>query len=812
MIRSSLIINVLAVCGAVLLFVSARDSASRNPPSAGAPAAWSCAGTAAVTDPPAPGTRSLGRLQIPFVANQGQIDDVVAFYTRTRDGTAFVTYDGEVIYSLPKLANEPGVERMVLKETFAGGRAAHVRGCSPAVTRVNHFVGNDPSQWKRDIPTYECVELGPVREGIDLTLRARGNNVEKLFCVHPGAKPEDISVRLSGATGLRVNAAGELEVDTELGVVAFTKPVAYQEGNGEQEFVAVSYAVRGSEYGFTVGAYDLQRTLIIDPLLASTYLGGGGGDGLYEIPTARDADGNVYIAGRTNSADFPTTPGVVQGEPQGGQDVFVAKLTGDLTTLLAATYLGGSAHDGEWPGVGLTLDASGNVYVTGQTASTDFPWVPGAYDPDHNGNYDVFVSKLDGDLANLLASTFLGGTAKDEAHCIIVSEDEYVYVVGATASVTTFPIQPGAYQDTHHGGGNEVFAAKFDASLGTLVASTFLGGVGYDFAEVIALNDDGNLYLTGWTSSPGFPTSPGAYAREHSGGVYDAFVSALSPGLDALPASTLIGGSAWDFGYALTLDNAGNVYISGHTASGSPTSGFPTTPGAYDDEYSGEGGPGVGDDAFVSKFDSALTTLVASTFLGDANWENGTALCVDDYGYVYVAGSTSSPHFPTTPGAYEREYHGGSNQSVADAFVSRLDGALTTLSASTFVAGISNDCLGSMFLDSGWRVCLGGSTGSDDFPTTPGAYDQDFNGGTSYHDGRPWGGDAFITILDRMLTACYGDLDGDGIVGLADLARLLSRYGTTSGAVYADGDLDGDGSVDLSDLAALLAVYGTTCE
>ena len=548
---------------------------------------------------------------------------------------------------------------------------------------------------------------------------------------------------------------------------------------------------------------------------AGTYIGGTRGDGLGGIPIVRDAQGNIYIAGRTNSDDIPGVSQGYQPARAGGRDVFIAKLTPDFSTLLAATYLGGTSHDGEWPGVGLALDAEGCVYVIAETLSEDFPVFPGvSYDWTYNGGADVFIAKLTPNLDELLAATFLGGDLADDANCILV--DDYVYIVGYTGSLAdTFPTTPGAFQRINYAGGHhgvDAFVAKLDKNLTTLVASTFLGRNGDEFPEMLILDEAGNIVLPGWTTSQDFPTSPDSYSPNYNGGMYDAFLTKLSPDLSTLVASTFLGGNDWEFGYAVAIDAEQNIYITGHTASAAAVGGFPTTPGAFDRDYNGAGGADVGDDVFVSKFDSNLRNLLASTFLGGEGWENGAGLAVDDYGFVYVTGSTSSTTFPTTTGAFRRFNSGGDVQYAGDIFLTRMDADLTMLYASTYFGGTGNELLSSILIAPGGSVNLSLGTGSSGLPVSPNAFDPDFNGGASMYANVNWGGDCFLACFDRTLCACYGDLNGDGQINLADLAQLLGNYGRSSGAAYADGDLSADGDIDLADLAALLSRYGRTCD
>ena len=445
------------------------------------------------------------------------------------------------------------------------------------------------------------------------------------------------------------------------------------------------------------------------------------------------------MMGGTNSTDFPTTSGAYDTSYNSGDygDVFVSKLDGGLTSLLASTFLGGSGS--EW-GSSLTLDTSGNVYVTGSTESTDFPTTSGAYDTSYNGSgyysSDVFVSKLDGGLTSLLASTFLGGSGGEDGYSLALDTSGNVYVTGGTES-TDFPTTSGAYDTSYNGSGyysSDVFVSKLDGGLTSLLASTFLGGNDGEWGYSLALDTSGNVYVTGfiYSSYTDFPTTSGAYDTSHNGS-YDVFVSKLNSGLTSLLASTFLGGYDGEWGSSLTLDTSGNVYVTGSTYSAN----FPTTSGAYDTSYNG----GDYGDVFVSKLDGGLTSLLASTYLGGSGGEWGSSRTLDTSGNVYVTGYTYSSNFPTTSGAYDTSYNGGD----IDVFVSKLDGGLTSLLASTFLGGSSTDVGNSFTLDTSGNVYVTGYTYSSNFPTTSGAYDTSYNGGDY--------GDVFVSKLDGNLSA-----------------------------------------------------------
>jgi len=544
-------------------------------------------------------------LQIPFIENKGQIKgESVRYYAKTFGGTVFITKDGKLVYSLPKFEEKEKVKGWVIKEGLVGASISDVKGEHKAVTKVSYFKGKDPSNWKRNISTYNLVSLGEVYKGIGLKLKACGKNVEKLFYVKAGANPESIKIKIEGAKSLRVNEAGELEVETGLGVIKFTKPVAYQEISGKRVKVAAAYTLLSDSkhvYGFKVGSYDKKETLIIDPLLASTFIGGSDDDRGYSI--ALDGGGNVYITGYTESSDYPTTSGAYDESFNGGYwDVFVSRLNSSLSTLLASTFIGGSDND---CGKSIALDGGGNVYITGKTESSDYPTTPGAYDESHNsdGDGDVFVSKLNSSLSSLLSSTFIGGSRYDSGNSIALDGGGNVYITGVTWS-SNYPTTSGAYDESFNGGDHDVFVSRLNSSLSNLLASTFIGGSSEDYGNCIALDGDGNVYITGYTDSSNYPTTPGAYDESHNG-YYDVFVSRLNSSLSNLLSSTFIGGSRYDCGLSIALDGDGNVYITGWTSS----SDYPTTSGAYDESYNGNF------DVFVSRLDSNLSKVSSLPWL-----------------------------------------------------------------------------------------------------------------------------------------------------------------------------------------------------
>ncbi len=329
---------------------------------------------------------------------------------------------------------------------------------------------------------------------------------------------------------------------------------------------------------FGAGTYDAFVTKLNpsgNTLLYSTYLGGSGwdqGDGI-----AVDSSGSAYVTGYTYSTDFPTTTGAYQTTSGGTWDAFITKLNAAGTALVYSTYLGGSYID---YGYGIAVDSSGNAYVTGTTASTDFPTTAGVYQTTFGGSWDVFVAKLNAAGTVLVYSTYLDGSSSEEGYGITVDSSGNAYVTGSTES-TNFPTTSGAYQ-TNYGGNIDAFVTKLNNTGSALLYSTYLGEGNEDHGNAIAVDGSGNAYVTGYTQSTNFPTTSGAYQTVF-GGNQDAFMMELNAGGSNLIYSTYLGGGASESGLGIAVDGSGNAYVTGYTQS----TNFPTTSGAYQTAFGG---------------------------------------------------------------------------------------------------------------------------------------------------------------------------------------------------------------------------------
>lgn len=646
----------------------------------------------------------ISKLHLPFIVNQGQINEKVTFYANVFGGTVFLTKDFKIIYTFSKVEGQGNENEKEVKKTctiieeLLGEIIKEAKGEEKSITKVSIFKGKNSSDWLSHIPTYNIIDLGEVYEGIDLMLKIKGNNLEKIFLVKPKVNPANIKIKVSGIHHLKVSKTGELLLFSNAGVITLTKPVAYQEEeDGTKKYIDAAYILNGNTYGFNLEGYDRTRPLIIDPLLSYKSLGGNSSETGWSV--AVDKNGNVYISGTTNSSNFPTTSNVFKTTPGGRKDIFVTKLDNNLNTIFASALIGGFADEETYS---MVLDDKGNVYLSGFTASDNFPTTEDAYANSHNGGKDIFVMKLDENLKTIAASTRIGGSENDECYSIKLDENGNIYIGGGTRSAN-FPTTNGAYDNSYNGEG-DVFISKLDSDLKSLSASTYIGGIkpdGLEITGIISIDGKGNIFVTGNTSSPDFPTTPNAYCRSFKGR-FNAFLSRLDKNLSTLSASTYLGGNGMDWGYGIDIDKHGMVYLIGHTSSPD----LPVTPGAYDRTFNGDG------DVFISKFDNLLTKLFALTYLGGSDNEFGKSITLDKNGNIYAAGFTKSPNFPFSPGAYDETFNGNK-----DVFISRFDKNLKRLSYSTFFGGSHDDYSPSFTPDEKGNIYVTGYTKSSKFST-----------------------------------------------------------------------------------------------
>ncbi|HEX4640263.1 MAG TPA: SBBP repeat-containing protein, partial [Chthoniobacterales bacterium] len=565
------------------------------------------------TNGPAQLSEAYGKLPLSFEANAGQTDPRVKFLSRGSGYSLFLT-NNEAVLALTK--KDAGAEQKstsaILRMKLVGAKSLPgVSGQNELPGKANYFTGSDPKKWRTDLPTYAKVRYEQVYPGIDLIYYGNQRQLEYDFTVAPGADPDRIQLGFAGAQKIRVDARGDLMVETTGGSVRWQKPVVYQESDGERKMVEGKYLLRrGHQVSFEVAAYDTTKPLIIDPTLVySTYLGGSNVDQGNAI--AVDSSGNAYVTGVTLSVDLPTTTGAFQTTYMGANDVFVTKLNPTGSGLLYSTYLGGGGGDS---GNGIAVDTAGNAFVTGFTTSTDFPTTTGAFQTVKGAAQDAFIAKLDPTGSALVYSSYLGGNSTESGNGIAVDSLGNAYVTGITGSLN-FPTTVGAFQ-TSRTGVSDAFVSKLDLTGTTLVYSTYLGGSNTDQGNAIAVDSSGNAYVTGNTFSLDFPTTFGAFQTAKGAG-QDAFITKLDPTGSALVYSTYLGGSVDDVGFGIAVDALSDAYVTGFTTS----TDFPTTTGAFQTTYAGQNNPG--NDVFFTTLNASGAGLLYSTYLGGGDNDQG---------------------------------------------------------------------------------------------------------------------------------------------------------------------------------------------
>lgn len=658
-----------------------------------------------------------GNLPLAFEKNSGQTDSRVRFLSHGKGYELFLTSE-EAVLALrhPASGSTTGRNRWkaikateaasVLRLQLQGANPdAPINGFDKLPGRTDYFVGNDPRNWRTGVPSYSRVKYKGVYHGVDLVFYGTQHRIEYDFVVAPYADPKAIALKIDGGRELRVDRQGNLLIGADDGEVQLEKPVVYQELDGNRREISGSYVLAGNgQVMFDVSAYDRTRPLVIDPVLNySTYLGGSTkGDVPGGLGIAIDSLGNAYIAGQTFSTTFPmssTIAGFNAGPPGAstttGGAVFVTELNPTGTQEVYSTYLSG---DGGEAAFGIALDPSGNIYVTGQTFSTNFPATTNALNPGPLSSASAalghaFVSKINpkvSGLSSLVYSSYLAGNSTDLGSAVAADASGNAYIAGGTMSSSGFPTRGGYLTSLPSAGGN-AFLTRIDTTQSTgpasLIYSTYLGGTtgsvfGFtDQAFGVAVDSSNNAYIVGTTAAADFPTTTSAYRQNSqapsgaaNGAVFVSKINTALTGNTSLVYSTYLAGPAvgvgGDFGFAIALGPNNITYVAGQTGSsqfpvfptamiGTAAGTFPSPPG------------GLTAVAFVSKINTLLSgasSLVYSTLLGGSNGDQATGIAADSLGNAYVGGITDSANFPLTAGAYQMTRP----NSQGDGFITKL--------------------------------------------------------------------------------------------------------------------------------------------
>ncbi|MCX6665896.1 MAG: SBBP repeat-containing protein [Euryarchaeota archaeon] len=650
-------------------------------------------------------------------------DKVVSVFTREIEGSSSSENNiqqDEPIHMRDEPKSSPKEMISVVAQFVDASNQACIVGEGLLSHYNNYFIGNDPHKWYTDVPNYQSVVYQNIYPGIDLRYYPQGNTLKYDFIVNPGADPSQITIRYDGLHDFQLTSSGNIVASTRLGTTQEQKPLIYQVNNDMKQDIQGRYELRKApqSFGFACNErYDRSRALVIDPALEySTFLGGMMNDMGLDIEV--DQNDCVYVTGATRSCDFPMM-NPYDGIYNGGDDAFVTKFSAHGNELVYSTYLGGTDDDGA---CSIAVDQNGCAYVTGITYSNDFPMV-NPFDMSTSGLDEAFVSKLSAQGNELVYSTYLGGTQEDEAFGIVVDQNNNAYITGSTSS-DDFPTTVDSYDGSLNGDW-DVFVVKFSPQGNTLIYSTYIGGTGSELSLGIAINQLNCVYVTGWTKSNDFPTV-NPYDKTFNGGA-DVFISKFSPQGNQLVYSTYLGGTGWDQAWDIAVDQNNCAYVTGDTwsndfpmanpydgtyccvygdafvsklsAQGNELVYSTYLGGTYNDNaccikvdqnncayiagttqspdfpilnpYDGDLDTGYGSDGFITKFSAQGNQLSFSTYIGGEEYERINGIVVDQNNCVYICGITSSPDFPTTPGAYDTTFAGYSPY-IYDVFVTKI--------------------------------------------------------------------------------------------------------------------------------------------
>jgi gliding motility-associated-like protein len=618
----------------------------------------------------------------------------------------------------------------------------------------NYFLGQDQSKWANHVYSFKAITYKALYNGINLNLYQKNSSLKYDIIIKPHTDPSIFKVKYEGQDKIRIQKQ-ELIITTQLGTITEKKPFAYQLINGVKKRVDCNYILQEDVMSFEFpDGYDSTKTLIIDPELAFSSFTGSTSDN-WGMTACPDINGNLIAAGIVFGSGYPVTSGAYDASYLSGGsnttvDIGLTKFSEDGSSLMYSTYIGGSGSETPHS---IIVNQQNELYIMGATSSTNFPVSNTAYQQSHNGgpafmtidgiNFnggsDIFIFKLSANGSNLLASTYLGGSAADgisdgnsNIHYnygdqlrgeIIVDNSSNVFITSTTKS-NNFPIVGGF--DSSLGGQQDAVVAKLTSNLTTLSWSTYLGGTSWESGNSLQLASNGDIYSVGGTTSNNFPSTTGQLNSSFKGGSTDGYITKFTAPFYNNPKSSYLGTTGYDQAYFVQLDIDDKVYVYGQT-----NGNYPISAAQYSNSNSGQ---------FIHKLNSNLTTTEWSSLFGSSSGEveiSPTAFLVSDCYEIYIAGwggttnqnnssgnatSSSTNGLPVTPDAYQSQTNG------SNFYLALFTADMLSLKYATFMGSLTGngdhvDGGTSRFSKSGkvyHAVCAACGGNANGFPTTPG--------------------------------------------------------------------------------------------
>lgn len=664
----------------------------------------------------------LHKLPLSFEPNRGQFEKGIK-YGATRAG-------GRQIWIYADRIRIQAVDANIDLTWRGGNRNSTVEGAMRLPGASNYILGSDPKRWHTGLPQFKSVRIRSIYKGVDLILYGRDDQIEYDLALAPGADINAVDLHFSGIRKLKKTFGGELVARADSILLRQYRPQVFQEIGGRRVSVKAEYKLlSNTDVGFQLGSYNRKHPVTIDPvLLFSTEFGGSGSDRGKAV--AVDSSGYIYLVGDTSSTDFPVAQPYEAAPPAGSggnpRHIFVTKLTPDASDVVFSTYLGGSVGEA---GQGVAVDPNGNVYVTGTTASADYPTTGGTpgsngYSNQPLGNNNIVITKLSPTGVSLVYSAVIAGNADDEVASIAIDGLGDAFLTGTTNS-TDFPVTAGARNDLaklSSSSAAKTFLLKLNPTATAFLYSAIIGGSGADQSNALAIDGSGNAYIAGLTTSTDFPVTSGVFqsASKISGSNTKGFVAKICPDGSQILFASYLGGTGSDQINGLALDYAGNIFLAGVTTSPD----FPYISGSYLKPTNG------GTNAvFVAKMKNDGTGIVYSSLFGGMT-NSVTAVAVDNNSQVIVTGAVDygldttagSPQvFPGNQAASPGSAH------TSNAFVVKLNSAGSAPVFSTYLGGI-NSLASAVTVDGNGDTLFTGS-GDTTFPTTSGTYQSVNKGG-----------------------------------------------------------------------------------